>query len=456
MTQASTLAAAQRSQSFVLTDSLPLRLLTLVMFYFTQGFPIGLFYFALPAWLASNGVSTAAIASVVGSASLPWTLKIINGFLVDRYTFLPMGRRRVWIIGAQSLLVLTLVAGAVIAPLPTEVALLAVLGFCANAAVTFQDAGIDSLAIDIMPEEERARAGGIMCGAQLLGISLTTAAAGWLLTHHGIAACLWTVAAIPAMAMLYAIVIRERAGEKRLPWSAGASHPANIGIQIEAWRPLLASATRAVLHPLSLLLLPVLFVRAMPDGGFEAFHPVLYKEQLGWSPTQYTTFISTLTLASGLIGLLVGGWAVEKIGAQRSAAIALALGVTACTAMGLAEPLWHDARVVMGFQIVMEAERLIFFIAGLTLAMRMCNPSVAATQFTIYMAVSNFGRPTGAALAASTAGAGNAPLFYFSLAGVWALALLLVLKVRYPDENRAQHRAAEALPQGEGPAPEFD
>lgn len=449
-------AALSRPQALVLTDSLALRLVTLVMFYFTQGFPIGLFYFALPAWMASHGVSTAAIASVVGSASLPWTLKIVNGFLVDRYTFLPMGRRRVWIIGAQSLLVATLVAGALVAPLPTDVALIALLGFCSNAAVTFQDAGIDSLAIDIMPEAERARAGGIMAGAQLIGVSLTTAAGGWMLSRFGITACLWAVAAIPAAAMLYAVMIRERAGERRLPWSEGKSHPANIGVQIEAWRPLLASAMRAVLNPVSLLLIPVLFVRAMPDGGFEAFHPVLYKEQLGWSPTQYTGFMSTLTLVSGISGVLVGGWVVEKIGAQRTVAIALAIGIAACTAMGLAQGLWHDARVLMGFQIVMETERLLFFIAGLTLAMRMCHPAVAATQFTIYMAVSNFGRPTGAALAASTAGAGQPQAFYFGLAGVWAIALLIVLRVTYPSENRAQHVAAEALPQGEGAAPEFD
>jgi len=450
------LAAAARTQAFVLTESLALRLLTLVMFYFTQGFPIGLFYFALPAWMASHGVSTAAIASVVGSASLPWTLKIINGFLVDRYTFLPMGRRRVWIIGAQSVLVLTLVAGALIAPLPTDVAFIAMLGFCANAAVTFQDAGIDSLAIDIMPEEERAKAGGIMAGAQLIGVSLTTAAGGWMLSHYGITACLWAVAAIPAAAMVYAILIREREGERRLPWSGGESHPVNIGIQIDAWRPLLASAMRAVVNPLSLLLLPVLFVRAMPDGGFEAFHPVLYKEQLGWEPTQYTGFISSLTLVSGITGVLVGGWLVERIGAQRAVAMAMMLGIAACTAMGLAQPLWHDARVLMGFQIAMEVERLLFFIAGLTLAMRMCNPAVAATQFTIYMAISNFGRPTGAALAASTAGSGLPQAFYFSLAAIWAVALVLVLKVTFPAENRAQHAVAEDLPQGEGPAPEFD
>lgn len=451
-----TQAALPLPQAFVLTESLALRLLTLVMFYFTQGFPIGLFFFALPAWMASHGVGTAAIASVVGSASLPWTMKIVNGFLVDRYTFLPMGRRRVWIIGAQSLVVLTLLAGALIAPLPTDAALIALLGFCANAAVTFQDAGIDSLAIDIMPEEERARAGGIMAGAQFIGISLTTAAGGWMLDVYGITGCLLALAAIPAAAMVYAVLIRERAGERRLPWSRGASHPANTGIQIEAWRPLLARAMRAVINPVSLLLLPILLVRSLPEGGFEAFHPVLYKEQLGWSPTQYTGFLSSLGLASGIAGVLVGGWLVEKIGAQRSVALALILGIAACTTMGLAQPLWHDARVLMGFQIAMETVRLTFYIAALTLAMRMCDPAVAATQFTIYMAVSNFGRPTGAALAANTAGAGDAPLFYFTLAGIWALVLLVVLKVTFPSENRAPQDVARALPHGDGPAPEYE
>lgn len=448
--------AAARPQAFILTESLPLRLATLVMFYFTQGFPIGLFYYALPAWMASHGVGTAAIASVVGASALPWSLKIVNGFLVDRYTFLPMGRRRVWIIGAQSLLVLVLIAGALIAPLPTDVSLIAALGFAANLAITFQDAGIDSLAIDIMPEEERGRAGGIMAGAQFVGGSVTIAAGGWLLTHHGITIGLLMLAVIPALVMLFAVAIRERHGERRLPWSAGACHPANAALQIDAWRPLLATAMRAVLKPISLLLLPVLFVRSIPDGGFEAFHPILFKEQLGWSPTQYTGFISTMVLASGLSGMLVGGWLVERIGAQRALAMAMSLGVVASVAMGLAGPLWGDPRVLMGYVIAMEVERLLFFIAGLTLAMRMCNPAVAATQFTIYMAISNFGRPTGAALAAGTAGAGHPQAFYFSLAAIWTLVLLLVLMVRFPGENRAQHEAAEALPQGEGPAPEFD
>lgn len=450
-----TLADRGRS-SFILTQSMPLRLATLLLFYFTQGFPVGLFFYAIPTWMASNGIGTAEIASVVAISALPWSLKIANGFLIDRYTFLPMGRRRLWIIGAQAIIVLALLVGAALHPEASDVFALAAIGFCANAAVTFQDVGIDSLAVDIMPEKEHAQAGGIMGGAQLVGIAATTAGGGWLLDTYGIAACLMIGAIVPGLVMLYGIVIREREGERRLPWSAGESHPRNLKIQVEAWWPLLKNSFFAVITPLSLLLVLPLFGRSLPWGGFEAFHPVLFQETGGWELTEYANFIATLNLATGVLGIIVGGYLVEKVGAQRTLAYALLVGVLAMAAMGFAREYWSDARVLMGFQITMDTMGIFYFICGITLAMRMCNPAVAATQFTIYMAVGNFGRPAGAWLAAKTAGAGSPELFYWSLAAVWAVVLGVVLAVKFPSENRAQHQVAEELPQGEGPAPKID
>lgn len=448
--------AIEGRASLVLTHSTALRFLTLLLFYITQGFPIGLFFYAIPSWMAANDVGTGEIASVVAVAALPWSLKIANGFLLDRYPFLPMGRRRAWIIGAQAVIVLALLLGAVIYPAADDVLVLSALGFLANAAVTFQDVGIDSLAVDIMPEDERSRAGGIMGGAQLVGVAATTASGGWLLENFGTAVCLTVGAVIPGLVMLYGILVREREGERRLPWSKGESHPRNLRIQVTAWWPLLKNSFRAVLMPLSLLLIPALFVRSVPWGGFEAFHPVLFQETGGWDLTQYTSFISTLTFASGVFGIVVGGYLVEKLGAQRALIWSLATGIVAMTAMGFARDHWEDYRVLMGFQITMDMLHVFYFISQITLSMRMCNPAVAATQFTIYMAVGNFGRPVGATLAASTAGADHPELFYWTLAAGWAVVLVIALKVTFPSENRAQHEVAEELPQGEGPAPAID
>jgi PAT family beta-lactamase induction signal transducer AmpG len=61
----------------------------------------------------------------------------------------------------------------------------------------------------------------------------------------------------------------------------------------------------------------------------------------------------------------------------------------------------------------------------------MCSPAVAATQFTIYMAISNFGSPVGAALAAWTTGIGHPALLYGSLAAIWTAASVIALGVKF-------------------------
>lgn len=406
-------------------------MLALVLLYLTQGFPLGLFNIAIPAWMASQGVGAGEIAAVVATAALPWSLKLANGFILDRYTYLPMGRRRAWIIGAQCALVLALVAGALLQPAAQDVAILSALGFFANAAATVQDVGIDSLAVDIMPEEERAGASGIMCGAQFLGVGLTSASAGWLLSSYGLAACFAGVAIIPALVMVFAIVILEREGEKLLPWTSGASHPHNLGLQVEAWWPLLKQSGRAVLTPLSLLLLPLLFVRIMPKGSFEVFHPLMFQQRGGWSAAEFTGFMSSLALLGGVFGMLAGGYCVQRAGAQRMVAGVMASGAACFLAMALAEPYWGDQRLLIGFAITMKVIDVLAMAALITLAMQMCSPAVAATQFTIYMAVSNFGSPVGAALAAWATGIGHPSLLYGSLAVIWAVASAIALGVNF-------------------------
>lgn len=441
------------NSALILTRSQPLRLLTLLMFYFTQGFPIGLFFYAVPTWMAANGATTGEIGAVVATSSLPWSLKLINGFLIDRYTFLPMGRRRVWIIGAQALIVLILLGGAVLAPDHADIALLSAIGFVANMAVTFQDVGIDSLAVDIMEEDERAKAGGIMFGAQLLGIAATTAGGGLLLANFGISICLMVGAVVPGVVMLYGIIIREREGERRLPWTAGRSHKRNLDIQVEAWRPLLANAIKAIIVPLSLMLIPILLFRSLPWGGFETFHPILFQDVGGWELTEYTNFTSTLGLVTGIVGLVVGGWLIDAIGAQRSMLIVVIIGIALLVTMGSAPSLWSETWFLVAFSGSIEFVGLFYAIAMIPICMRMCSPAVAATQFTIYMAVGNFGRPLGASLAAFTAGEGNPQLFYYALAGIWTLVAMVIYFATFPEENAAEHEAAHELPQAEGIAP---
>lgn len=448
--------AENGASRLVLTNSAPLRLLTLFLFYFTQGFPIGLFFYAVPGWMAASGASTGEIATVVGTAALPWSLKLINGFLIDRYTFLPMGRRRSWIIGAQAVLVLTLLVAALLDPGSRDVLVLSAFAFVANSAVTFQDAGIDSLAVDIMAENERAKAGGVMFGAQMLGISGATAMGGALLQDYGFATGMAAAALIPGAVMVFGILIREREGERRLPWTSGESHAFNREVHVGAWLPLLRGSFIAMTVPLSLALIPVLLSRSMPAGAHEAFHPILTTGTVGWTLSEYTQATSTAQLAAGLLGLTLGGFLVDAVGTRRALPTLLVIGSTIIAAMALSRDHWQNELVVSGYIFGMEIIAVFMSIAIVPICMRLCAPSVAATQFTIYMAVSNFGRPLGATLAASTAGQGLPDLMYAILAGIWLAIAVLVIFARFPEQSLAFETTADVLPQGEGLAPVRD
>jgi len=430
-----------------------LRQLTVLLFYFSQGFPIGIFFYAVPAWMAANGANTVQVAAVVGSATLPWSLKLINGFLIDRYTFLAMGRRRAWILGAQATLVLAFLAAAFVSPLPTDIAMLSAVAFAANAAVTFQDVGIDSLVVDIMVEEERSRASGFMYGAQVIGIAGATALGGLMFANFGFKGGMIAAAAVPAIVLLYGVAIREREGERRLPWSQGEAHPDSRAIQVEAWWPLLKNAFRALFAPLSLLLVPVLLARSLPHGGFEAFHPVLFTQTVGWELEEWTNYYSQVTLAAGIFGLFVGGWLVGKLGAQRAMLMGASVGTVLLFGMALNQDRWTDPWFAAVFVAAIDLCALFYFIAAIPMCMRMCTPAVAATQFTIYMAISNFGRPIGASLAAVTAGDGIPQWLYLCAAFAWGGTVLILLFVRFPTQNQQEHVTAEVLPQGEGISP---
>ncbi|NMP16354.1 MFS transporter [Thalassotalea sp. Y01] len=416
----------------ILERSAKLRLLTVFLFYFTQGIPVGLFFYAIPAWLAANGASTAAVAGVVSASILPWTLKFFLGFIMDRYTYLPMGRRRIWIIGAQSTIVVMLILAAILSPGAKEIWLLSMLAFLVNSGTAFQDVSIDSLTVDIMPEDERGKAAGIMFGGQVLGISVFTFFGGQLIASYGPMAGYLTAAVFVASVVVFGVFIYEREGERRFPWSDGDAHPRNVHIQIKAWKPLLNNSWKAMLAPISLVALAIFCVRTMPSGIAEAYHPGLATNLGGWTQTSYTNTISAAQFASGIFALALGGRAVAKIGAQRAALIMCVLVSVCAFSFGFAHNHWSNVSLLTAYFWQIEFFATMLIVAFIPIAMRLCNPRVAATQFTLYMAASNVGRPLGSSIAATTDNMGVPYLMYFILASVFVVLSIVLWFVRFP------------------------
>jgi MFS transporter, PAT family, beta-lactamase induction signal transducer AmpG len=435
-------AGAGPARGLVLENSRSLRLFTLFILYVGQGIPIGLFWFAVPAWMAVNGASAAAVGSVAALTALPWSLKLINGFIMDRYTFLPMGRRRAWILGAQGTMIASLVGAAIVDPAVTDVAVLGAIGFVVNLATTFQDVAVDGLAVDIMTEDERARGSGMMFGGQSIGIAAATAICGFLIGDYGTPAAFLSVAAIIFALCVYIAAFRERCGERCLPWSTGEAAPRNLQIQLDAWWPLLRATLLSMGKPVSLLWLPVLFGRGILYGGLTGATPLIGAKYVGWDVAEISALTSTAGLMAGVLCMTLGGWLGDRFGAKPISILWCIAQMALMVIMFVGQPLWSNPALFVAFVYAWISLDMLLTVAALPISMRLCDPKVTATQFTIYMAISNFGISFGAFMLGQTDAMGGLPAIFLIIGGGVTVSLGLLVFVKYP--RRPEFHARQA------------
>ena len=155
-----------------LAESGSLRLLTLCGLYVAQGLPWGFIAVAITATLAARGLDPGEIAQVTILATLPWSLKWIWGPLIDRFRLPIMGRRRPWILLAQSGMILVLLLLAAFPALTQDLGSLKYAIFFVNCFASLQDVSVDALAVDLLKPEERGRANGLMYGSSYAGNAL--------------------------------------------------------------------------------------------------------------------------------------------------------------------------------------------------------------------------------------------------------------------------------------------
>lgn len=375
-----------------LSESTTVRFAAIILLYFMQGMPVGLTIIAVPAWLAANGASPVAVGAFVGTALLPWSLKLVNGLLMDRFTFKPMGRRRVWILVAQAMMLFVFIALAASPPGPDEVFALTAFFFTLNICAVFNDVAVDGMTVDVVPHNERTTINGCMFAAQAVGISVSAFIAGQLLASDQMDLLAWILAAFVAVASGFVSLFRERPGERLMPWSRGQPSAECQERQQDAWWPILKGVFSALMVPTTIIFLLGVGLSQATFTFTDAVAPTLAVQQLGWSSEQYSSFASAISLAAALIGALATPVFVKLLG-LRTTMIGFFLGL-AVTALagGVTFETWKDAQlfsILFGLQYVLA---MLLLIVSVVWSMRICNPAVAASLFALFMAVPNFTR----------------------------------------------------------------
>jgi PAT family beta-lactamase induction signal transducer AmpG len=378
-----------------LTEARWLRLTSFTAFYFAQGVPIGLFAIALPAWLAEHGAGIAEIAAYQGIVNLPWGFKLIAGPFMDRFAFLPMGRRRPWVMGAQLGLTLSIAGLAVIPTVTGHMSWLIAIGFVVNSFAAVQDVAVDGMAIDVLPASERARANALMAFGQVAGYSSFAALSGILLNAGGPSAAAAVAAATVGLVLALVTLTRERRGERLLPWTHGVA-AVRDHLPDTTFKGIFAGLLKVLFLPMSLLLLLVELLVRIRDGIAVSVMPVFAVQALGISSVNYDKFQAYIGLPIALAGVAFGPL-MDRFGVKRLYLIALIVNGAASLMLAGTPFLWPHTAFVATIAVVLGLCNQMLFIAFIALAMNMCSPRVAATQFAVYMSLSNLSRSAGAA-----------------------------------------------------------
>ncbi len=416
--------------ALALSSSAPLRYGTFGALYFAQGIPQGLWLFAIPAWMAMNGVDAAIVGSYIGICTLPWTFKLVVGPLMDRYSFLPMGRRRPWLLGAQSgLLVMMLVLAVVPDPL-NNMALFMAVSFVLNCFGAVQDVATDGMAVDITPVDQQARANGVMWGAKVIGMGATLTVGTWAINTFGFTSAVVGLTATMLLVLILPSMLRERQGERLFPWSHGEASPETLDLKAETWAEILLTLKSAFLLRNSLVGALCILLIGTANGVKDAMVPVFTIQQLGWDNSAYADLVASANVISAVVAIFLAGWLADRVGKIRVISIYIVVLILGWITLATVPAYWSSPGFVNAFIYGVQFLDTFLIVAILATAMNLCWTRVAATQFTLYMVCNNLGFALGAMLLGPLRSQLSWTGMFFFLATMFVVALVLLQLMR--------------------------
>lgn len=433
-------ATGQGRRQPVLTENAVLRYITFAALYMAQGIPEGLTFFAIPAWLAMNGVEAGPIGAYLAVIVLPWSFKLFAGPLMDRWSYLPMGRRRPWVLGGQAGLVLSFLSMTLIPDPVHHITLLSIMGFTVSFFGAFQDVATDGMAVDVVPIGEQARANGVMWGSKVLGTAASLSTGTWLINNKGFDHAVVALSLMVFLIMLLPLSFRERSGEKRLPWSSGKPSREALAMKVESWKEIIFTLKNAFVLRSSLAMAFVGFLFSASVGYMDAMLPLFTIQRLGWTNDGYSNVLATVSTIGAFAAMAIAGWMVDRIGKVRITNAYLMLLLL----MSIVIALTHDAWMARGYGtwVIATYQTVYTFamVAYLAVSMNLCWKRVAATQFTLYMAIGNMGRAVGSSLLGPARAEFNWQGTFLVFGGFVLLAIVLLRSVHLPRHESALER----------------
>lgn len=337
----------------------------------SAGMPLFFLYHLVPAWLRSEDVDlkTIGLFSLVG---IPYTWKFLWSPLMDRYALPFLGRRRGWMLLTQVALMLTMMMIGMLDPRRDIIAIAAIAAVLAFFSAS-QDIVLDAYRRELLPDRELGLGNSIYVNGYRAAVFIP-GGLGLILADRVSWPLVFTIIALfMVIGIVKTLLISEAFVEFKPP----------------------ASLVDAIVKPFreffcrdgglgnGLLVLAFLFFYKLGDNLATALSTPFYLD-LGFSMTVIGSLVKLVSFWAMLIGSLIGGAAIYRIGINRALWIfgfAQMIAILGFAILAEAGPDQMLLAIVIGAEYMgvgLGTSALVAFMSKVT------NKNFTATQFALF------------------------------------------------------------------------
>ena len=401
------------------------RMLICVFTGFASGLPLYILFQLVPAWLRTEGVGLKEIG-FFSLIQLPYAWKFVWAPLLDRYSLLPLGRRRSWMLVTQLLLLVSVAGLGFFSPV-SQLWTIAALSVAVAFFSATQDVTLDAYRRELLPDAELGLGNSIHVQAYRISGLIPGALSLILADYIPWQSVFIVTAAFMLVGVAMTLLIKEALVAPQIPKDLRTAvvTPFQDFFQTNGWRG-------------GLLVLAFLFFYKLGDNMATALQTPFFID-MGFSKTEIGVIAKTSSMIAMTIGIVVGGIVMIKLSINRAlwlfgfVQIASILGFAALAEIG------HNniaLAIAMGFEYLGVGLGTAAFTAFIA---RTTNPAFAATQIALFTALAVLPRTFANATTGFIVEQIGWTQFYFLCTALAIPGMLMLFKVAPWHENIAKN-----------------
>lgn len=383
-----------------MTQSRWLRYPLFALLYFVQGAIVAYFTALNALYLISFDLTMSQIGLIGTIGMIPFVLKIFLGMLSDRVNFLKLGHRKPYILLGLLIQGFCLMVVPVIDP-GKQYWLYAALAFTLMSGQALYDTCTDGLALDTTSPEEQGTVQGFMVGGRALGVVILSAAIGLVVDAFSWKTMFYLLALMSLLPVPLVLLAREikRTESRKFEWKAFSAFTRF---------PVICLAVLGALYSFT------------TNGANQIVNPFIDNE---FGITYSAAGLFTTMWGIGVVlGGITGGRLVDRIGQKKAVQAAIIVSVAAISALAAIQSTSLAFILVTAFGLAYGYFETVYF----ALTMKLTDPRIAASMFSILMAIANIGTAIGMGVSGTLVDSIGFRFTFVIIAAINLLGFLLV------------------------------